>query len=148
MNIDENRMNQLLDLFNNRAPIAKTFGMKLSFNESADKNLVQARIDLPYNKNLDHALGGIHGGVYCTMLDNAAWFTGAINSPLSTWVATSDLNIRLLEAVSGKDLYSIGKIIKAGKIQIIAGSDLYNENGKLVGTGTGSFIVLKEDTRI
>ncbi|MHA1992153.1 MAG: PaaI family thioesterase [Candidatus Hodarchaeales archaeon] len=148
MKVDENRMNQLLDLFNNRAPIAKTFGMKLSFNETDDENSVHARIDLPYNQNLDHALGGIHGGVYCTMLDNAAWFTSAVNSPLSTWVATSDLNIRLLEAVSKKDLYSIGKIIKVGKIQIIAGSDLYNENGKQIGTGTGSFIVLKEDSRI
>jgi uncharacterized protein (TIGR00369 family) len=148
MKVDENRMNQLLDMFNNRAPIAKTFGMKLSFSKSNNENVVQARIDLPYNKNLDHALGGIHGGIYCTMLDNAAWFTSAVHSSLSTWVATSDLSIRLLEAVSKKDLYSIGKIIKVGKIQIIAGSDLYNENGKLIGTGIGSFIALKEDPRI
>jgi uncharacterized protein (TIGR00369 family) len=148
MKIDENRINQLLDLFNNRAPIARTFGMKLSFNKAEDIDKLEARIDLLYNPNLDHALGGIHGGVYCTMIDNAAWFTGAVCSPLSTWIATSDLSIRLLEAVSKKALYSVGKIIKIGKRQIIAKGDLFDETNKLIGTGTGSFLILKEDNRI
>lgn len=148
MEIDKNRINQLLNLFNNKAPIAKTFGMKLSFNNIEDENKLEARIDLPYNSNLDHALGGIHGGIYSTMLDNAAWFTSAACSPSSTWLATSDLNIRLLEPVRQKDLFSVGKIVKIGKRQIIARSNLYDETSKLVGIGTGSFMILKEDKRI
>lgn len=34
-------------------------------------------MDLPYNPDLDHTLGSIHGGVHTTMLDTAGWFTAA-----------------------------------------------------------------------
>ena len=113
-----------------------------------NENELEARIDLPYNPSLDHALGGIHGGIYSTMIDNAAWFVSAAISPLSTWVATSDLSIRLLEPVSESHLYSIGKTIKRGKRIIVAKSDLFNKFDKLVGTGTGSFVVLGINSKV
>ncbi len=148
MDLIQERVNQLLDLFNNRAPIAKTFGMILSYKNVDTENNLEARIDLPYNPSLDHALGGIHGGIYSTMIDNAAWFVSAAISPLSTWVATSDLSIRLLEPVSESHMYSIGNVIKTGKRIIVAKADLFEESGKLVGTGTGSFVVLGTNSKI
>ena len=52
------RTAELIRLFEERAPIARFFGMHLSYNEEGG-----AVVDLPYNPNLDHALGGIHGGL-------------------------------------------------------------------------------------
>jgi hypothetical protein len=47
------RIEELLQLFNEKAPIARYFGMRLSFTDEGN-----AVIDLPHNPNLDHALGG------------------------------------------------------------------------------------------
>jgi len=95
MKFDDKRIEQLLEQFGT-APIVKTFGMRLSFHNLDQIGLFGAVVDLPYNEKLNHFEGGIHGGVYCTIIDTAAWFTSAACTPLSTWVATSDLNIRFL----------------------------------------------------
>ena len=128
---------KLLKLFNKEAPIAKFFGMILSFNK---KN--QAVIDLPYNSSLDHALKGVHGGIYCTLLDNAGWFTAAIAVEESYWLTTSQLTIHFLEPVKEKDLQAIGKVIKQGRRQIITEMNLYDSHKKLVAFSTGTFIIL------
>ena len=133
------RIEELLRMFNENAPIARYFGMKLSFTDE-----VNAVIDLPYNPNLDHALGGIHGGVYATMLDNAGWFTAAAAHDVSCWVATSELSIHLLEPAKHTSLRAVGRLIKQGKRQDIAEMHLYDGQGHLIGHGVGTFIVLPD----
>lgn len=128
---------RLMDLFNHKAPIAQTFGMRLSYTQEGS-----AVFDMPYNPNFDHALEGIHGGVYATLLDNAGWFTSAAAQETGCWVATSDLSIRLLEAAQKTSLRSIGKLIKKGKRLDVVEMSLYDGKGRLVGHGTGTFIVL------
>ncbi len=129
----------LLDLFNNRARIARTFGMTLSFSPEGN-----AVFDLPYNPNLDHALDGIHGGVYATMLDNATWFTVAAAQEQACWIATSDLTVHFLRPAEKTALRSVGRIIKAGKRQAVAEAHLYDGEGQLVGHGVGTFVVLAD----
>jgi uncharacterized protein (TIGR00369 family) len=85
------RIEELVQLFNEKAPIARYFGMKLSYTDKGN-----AVVDLPYNPALDHALGGIHGGVYAIMLDSAGWFTAAAAHDMSCWVATSEMSIHFL----------------------------------------------------
>ncbi len=108
------RIEELLRMFNENAPIARYFGMKLSYTDEAS-----AVIDLPYNPNLDHAFGGIHGGVYATMLDNAdvsvATFTAAAAHDVSCWVATSELSIHFLEPTKHTSLRAVGRLLKHGK---------------------------------
>ncbi len=128
---------ELVRLFSERAPIAKFFGMQLSYNGEGG-----AVVDLPYNPNLDHALGGIHGGVYATLLDCAGWFTAAATTDRSCWVATSEFSVHLLEPVQGAPLRAVGRIVKVGKRQVIAEMRLEDDRGRLVGQGVGTFIVL------
>ncbi|XEY22922.1 PaaI family thioesterase [Candidatus Uabimicrobium helgolandensis] len=129
---------KLLELFNEKAPIAQLFGMKLSFDDQ--KN---ARIHLPYNPNLDHALGLVHGGIYATMLDNAGWFTVAgHNENNNFWIATTEMSIHFLLPAKQTELVAIGKIIKLGKRQSIAEMSLFDGNDNLVGHSTGTFMQL------
>lgn len=131
-------INKLLDMFNNKAPIAQLFGMKLSFDE--DHN---ASVDLPYNPNLDHALGLVHGGIYATMLDNAGWFTVAAHSDSNNfWIATTEMSIHFLLPAKQTSLRATGKIIKHGKRQSIAEMSLFDEGNNLVGHSTGTFMQL------
>jgi uncharacterized protein (TIGR00369 family) len=131
------RIAELLHTFNEVAPIARTLGMRLSYNEEG-----QAIVDLPYNPGLDHALGGIHGGVYGTMLDTAGWFTAAAAHDQSCWLATSEMSIHFLAPAARTSLQAIGRLIKRGKRQDVAEVHLYDGQGQLVGHATGTFVLL------
>lgn len=128
---------ELLKLFNETAPIAKFFGMSLSFDREG-----QAVLDLPYNPNLDHAQGGIHGGVYATMLDNAGWFASAVTHEISCWVATSEMSLHLFVPARKTCLKAVGKVIKSGKRQDVCQMHLYDADNKLIAHATGTFIIL------
>jgi uncharacterized protein (TIGR00369 family) len=137
------RIEELLRIFNENAPIARYFGMKLSFTDE-----VNAVIDLPYNPNLDHAFGGIHGGVYATLLDNAdvsgATFTAAAAHDVSCWIATSELSIHFLEPAQRTSLRAVGRLLKHGKRQDIVEMYLYDGQGRWIGHGVGTFVVLPD----
>ena len=135
----QERLNRLMRLFNERAPIAQTFGMRLSYDKEGC-----AVIDLPYNPGLDHALGGIHGGVHMTMLDSAGWFTVAASHEQLSWVATSEITVHFLEPASAVSLRAVGKTIKNGRRQDVAEMRLYDEKEILVAYATGTFIKLPE----
>ncbi|HBF12969.1 MAG TPA: hypothetical protein DDW49_06220 [Deltaproteobacteria bacterium] len=123
---------ELIKLFD-KAPIKKTFGMTFHYDQGS------AIFELPYNPGLDHALGGTHGGVIATLLDNAGWFTVALY--YDTWIATSEFQTRLLEPVTKETLISRGWIIRQGKTLSVAGMEVKTSSGKLIATGTGSFVV-------
>jgi uncharacterized protein (TIGR00369 family) len=131
------RIEELLHLFNETAPIARCFGMRLSYTEEGN-----AVVDLPYNPNLDHALGGVHGGVYATMLDTAGWFTAAATHDVSLWLATAEISIHLLAPAEGTALRAVGRLLKSGKRQDIAEMHLYDAEDRLIGHATGTFVVL------
>lgn len=131
------RTAELVRLFQERAPISKFFGMRLSYTDEGC-----AVVDLPYNPNLDHALGGVHGGVYATMLDTAGWFTAAATTDRSCWVATSEFTVHFLEPVRRSRLRSVGRLVKVGKRQVVAEMRLEDGRGRLVGHAVGTFIVL------
>jgi uncharacterized protein (TIGR00369 family) len=131
------RIAELVQLFNEKAPIARYLGMKLSYTDTGN-----AVVDLSYNPGLDHALGGIHGGMYATMLDSAGWFTVAATHDVSCWVATSEMSIHFLLPAEGTSLRAIGRLVKPGKRQDVAEMHLYDGQDRLVGHAVGTFILL------
>lgn len=131
------RIEKLLHMFNHVAPIARTFGMRLSF--TAEGNAV---VDLPYNPGLDHAMGGVHGGVYATLLDSAGWFTAAARHDADYWIATAEMSIHFLLPTEASSLRAIGQVVKGGKRQDVVEMRLYDGKGRLVGHAAGTFVVL------
>ena len=112
--------------------------MRLSFTDR-----LNAVIDLPYNPRLDHSLGGVHGGVYATMLDSAGWFTAAASQSSSCWLATAEIAVRFFEPAEETDLRAVGRLLKRGKRQIVTEMHLYDSGDRLVGHATGTFLVLE-----
>ena len=132
----EERKQELTALFNERAAIARTFGMKLHFEDD------RAVVVLPYNPGLDHAAEGIHGGVYMTLLDTAAWFAAAVSRGEDSWIATSEMSVHFLKPTARTELRCVGRLLKAGKRQDIAEAHLYDGAGDLVGHAVGTMLVL------
>jgi uncharacterized protein (TIGR00369 family) len=135
--MNSERMAELLHLFNEVAPIASTFGMALTYDDDG-----RAIVDLPYNPDLDHALGGIHGGVYATLLDTAGWFTAAAAHDISCWMATTEMSLHFLAPVQRTSLRALGQLIRQGKRQDVVEMRLYDGNDRLVGHATGTFVLL------
>jgi uncharacterized protein (TIGR00369 family) len=128
------RERELVALFG-RAPIRKAFGMELHYDEDGS-----AVFEMPYNPKLDHFLGGIHGGVISTLLDNAGWFTCAARSDY--WVATAELSVRLLEPVAKVGLRSRGVIVKRGSRLMVCEMEVRTmDPDRLVAKGAGTFVV-------
>ncbi|HUU63613.1 MAG TPA: PaaI family thioesterase [Dehalococcoidia bacterium] len=126
----------LIELFR-AAPIARLFGMALSFDEQG-----HAYINLPYNPNLDHAAKGIHGGVIATMLDTAGWFAVAAHNE-GIWIATSEFKIHLLNPVKESELHAEGWVIKSGKRISVAEMRVSASSGELIAIGTGTYVTIE-----
>lgn len=118
--------------WHNRAPICRTFGMTLSYDQEEC-----AVIHLPHNPRIDHGFGGIHGGVFATLLDNAGWFT--VGPRFNTWLATVELQTRFLEHGENCDLIATGKIVRLGKLISVVEMQVCNAEGKIMSVGSGTF---------
>ncbi len=140
--VNPERVKELLKMFNETVTIARFFGMKLSFDDAGS-----AIVDLPYNPNLNHARGGIHGGVYATMLDSAGALTAAVHRDSSCWLATSEMSVHFLLPVERTHLRAVGRVLKPGRRQDIVEMHLYDEQGNLVGHATGTFVVLPKESK-
>lgn len=111
--------------------------MTLSYDKQG-----HAHLKLPYNPNLDHTMGGIHGGAIATLLDNAGWFAAAAQIEW-VWVATSEFKIHLLYPVRESELHAEGWVVKSGKRISIAEMRVLASDGELVAIGTGTYVTIE-----
>lgn len=131
--VEDERRELLVRLFD-RAPIKHALGMDLEYDEQG-----RAVFTLPYNPRFDHFLGGIHGGVMATLLDNAGWFTAAAYYP--NWVSTIEFHVRLLEWAAKETLTSRGWIVRRGSRMAVAEMEVIAAEGRVIAKGSGTFIV-------
>lgn len=108
----------------------------------------QATITVPVHDKMYHAAKAVHGAHYFKLLDDSAYF--AANSTVTdVFVLTSTFNINLVRPIVGGELRAEGKVHFRSKNLIIAESELFNEKGRMVASGTGHFmrsqIELSED---
>jgi uncharacterized protein (TIGR00369 family) len=108
----------------------------------------RAELSLKVEPKFFHAAHSLHGSVYFKMLDDAAFF--AVNSIVTdVFVYTVTFNIQLLRPVTAGMIRSTGEVKFKSSNLFIADSTLYDENNKVAGRGSGSFmrsrITLSED---
>ena len=118
----------------NDAPIARFFGMTLGFPEPG-----VARVDLPYNPNLDHALQGVHGAVTAPLADIAGWFASAARRDTG-WVATAEFRVHTLEHVERAALHGVGRVLRPGRTIDVCEMRILDDRDRLVAYGTGTFV--------
>lgn len=127
------RRQYLAQLFQG-SPIKQSMGMEIHYNESG-----QAVFTQKYNKDFDHAMHDVHGGLIATMIDNALWFTVA--PYYDHWIVTVEFQVRLHEPAQQEDLVAVGKIIRHGKRLTSAEAEIHSASGRLIATGTGTLSV-------
>lgn len=119
-------------------PIWSHLNMKLHFANDG-----KSKIELPVTTELKQAYGVVHGGIISTVLDMA------MSSALSTTLAdeefstTIDLNVSFLRPMFGESLIGEGKVVKRGKRVIVVNGETKDENGNVIATSTGHFMILQ-----
>ena len=129
----QRRVKRLEALFGS-APIGRTFGMRLTYTDDG-----AAVFDYAHHSGLEHAMGDTHGGVIATLLDNAGWFTVAPH--YDSWIATVDLQVRILEPCRKENLRARGRLVRAGRRLAVAEMEVRTVAGRRVAVGSGTFSV-------
>lgn len=101
-----------------------------------------AEITLPIRPEYFHAANAVHGSVYFRLLDDAAFFAANSIVP-DVFVLTTSFNIHLVRPVTKGLLTARGSVKSASRNLIVAESELFNEEGKKIAFGTGSFMKSK-----
>jgi uncharacterized protein (TIGR00369 family) len=92
--------------------------------------------------------GGVHGGVYSSAIDTAAYWSAYCDLPEDQGLISIDLKIDFLSPVTDKKVFVIGNRIKTGKSIYLAEAKMTNENGKLLGHGTSKLMVCRNKQTI
>lgn len=98
-----------------------------------------AEINMPLTTAHHHAAGSAHGAVLFKMVDDAAFFA-AQSLVTDRFVVTSDLQIRFVRPGLTGTLKAVGRVKHASRRVVLAEADVFDEDGRLLATGTGSFM--------
>lgn len=103
-----------------------------------------AEISFDMTDKFFHALGAAHGSVYFKLLDDAAYF--AVSSLVhDNFVLTTSFNIHFLRPISDGSITAKGTVRSKSKNLFTAESTLFNETGKELAFGTGTFRKSQKD---
>jgi uncharacterized protein (TIGR00369 family) len=128
------RINRLV----NRCPYFKLLSMKIS-----DVGLGFSRLEIDLAEKHLQPFGFVHGGVFASIVDAAAfWAIFYEIEDQKAGATTVDLKLNYLApAVSGK-LIAKGRRIKLGKTLGYAEARVTDENDKLLAHGTSTLMIL------
>ena len=99
----------------------------------------KARISILASPKLHHAARGVHGSHYFKLLDDSAFF--AANSLVSdVFVLTASFTVQFMRPVAQGPMHGSGRVTNSSKRLIWAESELHDSEGRLLATGSGSFM--------
>ena len=101
-----------------------------------------AVVDLDVDTEHLQAFGYVHGGVYASAIDTAAFWSAFCELEEGTGITTVDLKVNYLAPVKAGKLTAEGKRIKMGKTLGLAEATVKDVQGRVVAHGTSTLIVL------
>jgi uncharacterized protein (TIGR00369 family) len=105
----------------------------------ADKELESIKIQMKYRQEYQRIEGSgeIHGGVIASLVDIAGDF--ALIHLLGKGVPTINFRVDFLRPAVKTDLIAVAKVKRAGRNIGVVDIDVFNDQGRLVATGTGCY---------
>lgn len=91
-------------------------------------------------KNHMNPFGGLHGGVYASVIDTAAYWSAYCDLPEMTGLVTIDLKVDFLAPVIDGQIMVRGRRIKSGKTICLTEAEAFDMNGRLLAHGTSKLM--------
>lgn len=120
----------------NRGPYFKLLSMTLGALEPGHCTV---EVDLD-TKHLN-PFGGVHGGVYASIIDASTYMAVYCDLPESAGLVTIDLQVNNLSAVKAGKLVAEAKCIKMGRSLCLSEATVTDADGKIVAHGTSKLMV-------
>lgn len=117
------------------APINKDFFEGSKIEVKANSSVIQLKVVEKFH----HAGNAMHGAVYFKLMDDAAYFASA-SVEEDFFILTKSYQIDFLRPVESGTIKASGKVVSKDATETVAISELFNEQGKLVGRGKGVFV--------
>lgn len=92
-------------------------------------------------------LGGVHGGVYATLLDSACGCAVQSMLPAGTGYTSIDLTVKFLRGLTASSgpVRATGTVVHLGRRTALATADLRDHQGRLCATAVSSLLVLRAE---
>jgi len=140
--INRSHVNAIIELIN------ESSYFKLLSMVVKDIGTGYSKLEITINDKHLNPFGGIHGGVYSSLIDSAAYWSVYCDLPEDRGLISLDVNVNNLAAVTSGKLFVEGGRIKNGKSICLAGAVITGENNRIIAHGTSKMMVLKEKQTI
>jgi uncharacterized protein (TIGR00369 family) len=110
--------------------------MGLNWGESRLEILVQEKHLQPF--------GLVHGGVFASLIDAAAFWAVYTEVPEELGMTTVELKLNYLAPLSAGRMVASGKCLRVGKTLCLGEASILNEEGTLLAHGTSTMMILKD----
>ncbi len=124
------------DIVNN-CPYFSLLSMSISSVDSGESIL---KVEVS-NKHLQ-PFGVVHGGVFASLIDAAAFWALFVEIPEDNWMTTVEMKVNYLSPATQGVLIAKGRRIRLGRTIGVGEATVTDENGKLLACGMGTFIIL------
>lgn len=102
-----------------------------------------SRVEMDVTDQLHNPFGTIHGGVYTSSIDTAAYWSVYAEMEESAGFITLDVNVTLLGPFRTGKLIIEGRRIKIGRSICLAEAAAYDESGRLLAHGNSKLAVVQ-----
>ncbi|ACL05550.1 thioesterase superfamily protein [Desulfatibacillum aliphaticivorans] len=100
-----------------------------------------ATVEAEISRKHMNPFGALHGGVYSSLIDTAAFWSAYCDLPEDQGLVSIDLKVDFLAPVLGPRVVVKGKRLKSGKTIYLAQAEMFDEKGRMTGYGTSKLMV-------
>ena len=104
----------------------------------------QCRIEVVIQEKHLQPFGMVHGGVYSSLVDAAAFWAVYTQIDEDVGITTVEIKLNYLNPASKGYMIAIGKIIKMGRTLCLGETSIEDERGRLLAYGTATMMILKD----
>jgi len=122
----------------NRSPYFALLSMSLR-----DVGMGRSLLDIDVGNKHLQPFGAVHGGVFASILDAAAFWAVFSEVDEDVGMTTVDLKVNYLAPVHGGKLIASGRRIKLGKTLGLGEAQVLNEENTILAHGTSTVIILR-----
>jgi len=129
--------------FTNRGPYFELLGMKV-----CDIGIGYSRVEIDLDRKHHNPFGAIHGGVYSSIIDTAAYWAVYCELDENTWYTSLDLSVNNLSIIREGKLIAEGRRIKIGRSICLAESRVKDIHDRVLAHGTSKLMILSGNPSI
>lgn len=134
-NLNQEHIDSVIETIN-KGPFFMYMSMRVT-----ELDIGFARVIMDIGEKHMNPFGGVHGGVYSSAIDTAAYWSAYCELPEESGLVSIDLKIDFLSPVTDQKIIVTGSRIKSGRSIFLAEAKMTNESGKLLGHGTSKLMV-------